>query len=148
MDKDEEALQYFQDALEIFDSTEPRGPHGIACRKSITKSIHRVKQEMGLTSAATDVEECRRRSNQLASYKIAGAKEILFANHDLVRALKRIDPPDYFEIVKILSGIFADSQRIFGPEHHITLAFQLEHLQMKKLYTEFLRKLAADIHKK
>ena len=139
----ESAVVLFEKALEYLDAAEASGfcPIDHAQRDFIESHIRRTKREMGLISPSEEVAELRKSLNRMAQ---EGRDGLLIANakQQLAIALKKMDPPQYFEAIKLLKECSVFVFQVFGPENQRSTLTKDLYDKTRKEYMLYLRDIA------
>ena len=143
MDDLESALVLYENALEHLDVAEAAGYRndGPPQRKFVEGCLRDVKREMGLISPSEEVAERREDLKQLIQ-KNEDKMIIANAKYELAFALKEMDPPQYFEAVKLLKESSDVITQLLGPEHGLATMVKSSHDTTKKEYRQYLQDVA------
>ena len=139
----ESAVVLCESALEHLDAAEAAGYWcgGSVQREIIGGRLRHIKHKMGLISPSEDVADRRENLNRLIQEKRDEAL-IATAKHKLAMSLKKTDPPQYFEAIKLLKESSAVLARMFGPEHEMTAINNLFYDETRKEYRQYLQDIA------
>ena len=139
----ESAVVLFESALEYLGVAEASGYYrgGPGQRETIENQLRTIKREMGLISPSDEVTVHREKLNRMIQ---KNEDEMLIATikQQLAAALKKTDPPQYFEAVKLLKEASAVITRLFGPEHKIAAMVNHYYDKTKKEYMLYLQYIA------
>jgi len=140
----ESAAILFKRALEYLDVAEASGywcDGGPVKRDDIERHLRDIKREMGLISPSEEVAELRENLKQLIQKKENNVS-IARAKHQLALALKKTDPPQYFEAIKLLKEGSVLATQLFGPDHDMSV--MSKHLcdETRKEYMLYLQDIA------
>jgi tetratricopeptide (TPR) repeat protein len=140
----ESAMVLFESALEYLDVAEAaaywRG--GQMQRETIEGHLRDIKREMGLISPSEEVAELRKSLNRLIKEK-KDELQIATAKIQLALALKdRVDPPKYFEAVKLLKECCVMTTQVYGPDHEIATIAKQFYDETRKDYMLYLQDIA------
>ena len=145
----ESAAILFKRGLEYLDVAEASGYWcaGSAQRDFIEGQLRDIKREMGLISPSEEVAELRENLSRLIQNKENGIT-IARAKQNLAAALKKTDPPQYFEAIKLLKEGSVLSTQVFGPDHDMSV--MSKHLcdKTRKEYMLYLQDIAKKGDKK
>ena len=103
----------------------------------VRSQLHFRKFKMGLTNPKDDVKQLR---GELAAQTAPSVQMTIKLN--LARALTKLDPPEYFEAIKLLGEASATSNLIWGPEHSQTSYFKQQLANFKEDYRAYLQSIA------
>ena len=142
----ESAVLLFENALEYLDVVKASGYgcDGVfdqSQRESIEGHLRTVKREMGLISPSEEVAALRKSLNQLIQ-KNGSIITITHSKYELAYALKEMDPPQYFEAVKLMKESSAVWTQLFGPDHEIVKVAMKSYDTTRKEYMLYLQDIA------
>lgn len=133
----EEALHCYETANAKLIATALNGGNVEKLSFEARTHLHNLKVKMGLTTPSDDVKQLR---EELAAQTKPHAQMLIKAN--LSRALTKLDPPEYFEAIKLLGEVFAATKRLFGPEHILSLSATQQLANAKEEYRAYLKSVA------
>ena len=139
----ESAVVLFEKALEYMDVAEASGYwcDELMQRDFIERELRNIKQKMGLICPSEEVAEMRKNLKQLMQKK-EDEMHIVREKHKLAAALLKLDPPEYFEAVKLTKECIIVVTRLFGPEHGLVKRFELGYDTARQEYREYLQDIA------
>jgi len=140
----ESAVVLFEKALEYLDVAEASGycRGGKGQRETIEGSLRDIKGEMGLITPSEEVAEIRKDLNRLIKEK-KGELQIATAKIQLAFALKeRMDPPQYFEALKLMKEASTLHTQLLGPEHELAVMVKEFYDNTRKAYMLYLQGIA------
>ena len=139
----ESALALFESALEYLDVAEAsghcRGDSGQ--RGAVELRLRNIKQKMGLISPSEEVAQLRQELKQLMHDK-AHIALIAMTKQQLAGALLAIDPPQYFEAVKLMKEAAAVFAQVFGPENEMSTKAKEFYDIVRQEYMLYLQDIA------
>ena len=140
----ESAAILFKRALEYLDVAEASvcwSDGGPVKRDDIERHLRTIKREMGLISPSEEVAELREDLKQLIQKK-ENKMIIAQAQHQLAFALKKTDPPQYFEAIKLMKECSVLATQVLGPNHEMSV--MTTHLcdETRKEYMLYLQHIA------
>ena len=104
----------------------------------VRSQLHRHKVEMGLTTPADDVKQLR----EDLAYRTAPYDQIRI-KVNLARALTELDPPEYFEAIRLQGEVVAETKLMHGPEHNLFLSNERLLAKVKEEYRAYLKSVAS-----
>ena len=140
----ESAVFLFEKALEYLDVAEASvcwSDGGPVKRDDIERHLRDIKREMGLISPSEEVAELRENLKQLIQKK-ENKMIIAQVKHQLAFALKKTDPPQYFEAIKLMKESSAVWTQLLGPEHEMSVMTNNLCDKTRKEYMEYLQDIA------
>ena len=133
----EEALHCFETANAKLIAAALNGGNVEMSLFEVRSHLHNHKVKMGLTTPAEDVKKCR---EDLAVH--TAPQDQVRIKMNLARALTKLDPPEYFEAIKLRGEVAAATKLVFGPEHITSLASNQQLNQVKEEYRAYLQSIA------
>jgi len=139
----ESAVVLFKSALEYLDVAEASGYYVVrhAQREFIGGRLQHIKHKMGLISPSEEVAELRENLDRLIQKK-DNEMRIALAKQQLAVALKKMDPPQYFEAIKLMKESSAVCAQVLGDQHEVSA--MTKHLcdKTRKEYMLYLQDIA------
>ena len=140
--KQKEALHCFETAsAKLGDSLISAALNGSQAEKAVlfeaSGDLHSHKVKMGLTTPSDDVKYYRK---YLAAQ--TEPSEQIHTKANLATALTKLDPPEYFEAIKLWGEVCAVTKLIHGPEHGLSLYHAQQAAKAKEDYRDYLQSIA------